>query len=1245
MNHCGIRGTILGAGRGGLWMVAAAVGQLACSAVSASDWPMWRCDAGRTASCAERLPDELHLQWVRRLPPQVPAWKDEPGMQFDAGYQPVILGGLIFVGSTVNDRLTAYDLASGAERWRFYTEGPIRVAPAAWKDRVLVGCDDGCLYCLRATDGKLSWRFRGGPSDRRLIGNQRLISTWPVRGGPVVDEATVYFTAGLWPFMGTFVYALEANSGRVVWVNDSTSFTFRRLPHYGSAAFSGLSPQGHLALAGEKLIVPGSRLTPAVFDRSDGTFLFYARGNGPRVAAAGRFAFAGRQVFDVNQGTSVRLQQAGRFAARVLTDAAWYGSSEILDPATIRLRETTVPEPHADVPMKLLTGSIAKPGSIRGTAWLAAGSRLVVTHEGRLQVLDVAPKTDPPAVVCQADVPGSPVSVLAGGGRLIAVTREGGIYCFGARAKKPGDYSPEAPTEVGSRAWSQEASPILAAAGAAEGYCMVWGLKDGGLVEELLRQSKLHVIAVDRDPAKVENLRRRLDAAGMYGTRAAALVGDPAQIAFAPYLASLITCEDPRAAGVEQGVRFAARLFHPLRPYGGSACLVLSPGLRARFAEWAGEAGLPGARLEQSGELTLLVRAGPLPGSAPWLGQNADAGNTRSSRDTLVMAPLGVLWFGNALSNRLILPRHGEGPVEQVCGGRMFIEGPESISASDVYTGRLLWTRRFAGLGRYYDSVKHQPGAHSIGGNFYAVPDAVYVSAGQSCHVLDPATGRTHKELKLPGGSDWQFLMVYDGLLIAGADPVIDSEQPPQRMYSPTSSRRLVAMDRRSGKVLWTRKANKSFRHYGICAGRGKVFCIDRLSVESLKKADRRGQTPNDPARAYALDARTGHVLWETDRFVGPGLSYSEQYDVLLSNAAFRGEDGQLLWHDAEKEDYLWFGKWGPMINGDEVFPQVRRCFDLLTGEQRRRQDPRGRNLEWKYQRSHGCGPMAGSTHLITFRSACAGFLDLKHDGGTGTLGGFRSGCTSNLIVADGVLNAPDYTRTCTCPYQNRSSLGLVNMKDAEYWTYGADHAPGRAGFNFGAPGDRRCARGTLWRAVPNVADRMARDGTLWWGNEDARDESYSGKLLAATGPRQAETYYHHCSRVVGGEGWNWVAASGVRGLSEAKVPLVGIDTRKRVLLRLCFCEPEHTRPGSRVFSVSLDGREILTKFDIVEHAGGAWRSVVKEFSGIRASGRRMEGVPCIELSFHPMAGQPLLCGVEVLEAGQQSGGDHSGPP
>ena len=55
-------------------------------------------------------------------------------------------------------------------------------------------------------------------------------------------------------------------------------------------------------------------------------------------------------------------------------------------------------------------------------------------------------------------------------------------------------------------------------------------------------------------------------------------------------------------------------------------------------------------------------------------------------------------------------------------------------------------------------------------------------------------------------------------------------------------------------------------------------------------------------------------------------------------------------------------------------------------------------------------------------------------------LGGSKSGCTSNLIVADGVLNAPDYIRTCT----REGALATASLEAtplAEIPSGGASHA------------------------------------------------------------------------------------------------------------------------------------------------------------------------------------------------------------
>jgi len=140
---------------------------LLSSAASADDWPFWRYDAGRTAASPQRLDDELHLQWTLELPALTPAWPDQPRMQFDAVYEPVVLGSMMYVGSPLRDTVTAYDTRTGEERWTFFADGPVRFAPSAWEGKLYVVSDDGHLYCLDAAKGALLWKFRGAPRDRR----------------------------------------------------------------------------------------------------------------------------------------------------------------------------------------------------------------------------------------------------------------------------------------------------------------------------------------------------------------------------------------------------------------------------------------------------------------------------------------------------------------------------------------------------------------------------------------------------------------------------------------------------------------------------------------------------------------------------------------------------------------------------------------------------------------------------------------------------------------------------------------------------------------------------------------------------------------------------------------------------------------------------------------------------------------------------------------------------------------------
>ena len=109
---------------------------------------MWRYDAGRTAASPESLPPRLHLQWVRSFTAREPVWEDPLNrdlMPYDRVLEPILLGGRVIIGFNDSDKVMAFDGDTGRALWTVYTDGPVRLPPVGWRDKVYFASDDGCL--------------------------------------------------------------------------------------------------------------------------------------------------------------------------------------------------------------------------------------------------------------------------------------------------------------------------------------------------------------------------------------------------------------------------------------------------------------------------------------------------------------------------------------------------------------------------------------------------------------------------------------------------------------------------------------------------------------------------------------------------------------------------------------------------------------------------------------------------------------------------------------------------------------------------------------------------------------------------------------------------------------------------------------------------------------------------------------------------------------------------------------------
>jgi outer membrane protein assembly factor BamB len=1199
----------------------------------AGDWPQWRYDAGRTACSSEVVAAPLCLQWVRELPAPRPAWPaSQTKLRFDASYEPIAAGGLLIVGSSADDSVAAYHAATGALAWRFHTDGPVRFAPVAYKSNIWAASDDGYLYCLDLPTGKLLWKLRGGLDDRKVVGNGRLVSMWPARGGPVVHDGTLYFAAGIWPFMGTFIHAVDPDTREVCWCNSASGSTWTIQQHY-APAFAGVAPQGYLAAGGDTLLVSGGRTVPAAFDARTGGFKYFNVSSREVSNSSGGYDVAVTGEFYFNSGQMHRIANDSLAA---VVSASVYGTGEVygldkgeLFAASFKIREVEYTDTRGKKAKKGVAPTIWKhklPQPLKRLFMRAGNCLYASTTGGEVVAIDLA---RPEQFAWQAKIDGEPWTMLAADGRLFVVTLEGRIYCFAGQAvAQPRRYAlGRTPSPVNSPAGAgmpgTAGKDAVTLTGVKSGFAVVLGA-DAALVDGLVANSDLEVIVLDPNAGKVASLRAHLGE--RYGLRVAALAASLPEAKLPPYLASLVVAAGDQAAH-EPAIREAYRV---LRPYGGTACFRASEDLTARLKRLVAAGEMPGAEVAVKDGWVMLKRAGALSGSGDWTHQYADAGNTVVSPDKLVKAPLGVLWFGGP-TNDEILPRHGHGPSPQVVGGRLFIEGRNLLRAVDVYTGKLLWDRQIKDLGRFYDFTGHQSGANEIGSNYVSTADGVYVITPQSCMKLDPATGRTTMEFRLPADlgnkAKWGFITAWDKYLIAAAAPVQDGNVP---NYS-SASQALLVMDRQGGQLLWRRRAAQSFRHNTIIAGNGRIFCIDGISAAKRDAAKRRGEKQDEKASAvYALDAATGKVLWQVDKDVfGTWLGYSAEHDVLLqagSSSAdraadeapkgmivYRAADGQVLWKD------LALAYNGPcMLRHDTIITNSRPygsgfALDLMTGRRRTWADPlTGKLVEWRYSRMYGCNTAIASENLITFRSAAAGYVDLTSGPGTGNLGGFKSGCTSNLIPADGVLSAPDYTRTCTCSYQNQSSLAMVHMPDVEQWTFlsigkAAGPSAGRVeriGVNFGSPGDRQAGR-TRWLEFPAIG-----------GPSPAMGVKVDG----------GRTYCHH-SGLFAGDELTWVGASGYEGLRKAAVtldPAPGAAARK-FTVRLVFAEPDaKAAPGGRVFDVAVQGRRALEGFDVAKAAGGPRKVVIREIKGVEVAGT-------LTVELKPVKGETILCGLEAV--------------
>ncbi|MDP6467383.1 MAG: PQQ-binding-like beta-propeller repeat protein [Pirellulaceae bacterium] len=176
----------------------------AASKVDPSDWPTYRHDASRSGFSGTQVPTKLKPQWESRFAGKLSSV--------------VVADGTLFVAEVDAHTLHALDADTGKIQWSYTTGGRVDSPPTLFRGGAVFGSADGWVYCVRASDGELVWRFRAAPRDERLMAFEQLESVWPVHGSVLIESGVVYFVAGRSSFLdgGMRFFRLDAETGRKI---------------------------------------------------------------------------------------------------------------------------------------------------------------------------------------------------------------------------------------------------------------------------------------------------------------------------------------------------------------------------------------------------------------------------------------------------------------------------------------------------------------------------------------------------------------------------------------------------------------------------------------------------------------------------------------------------------------------------------------------------------------------------------------------------------------------------------------------------------------------------------------------------------------------------------------------------------------------------------------------------------------------------------------------------------------------
>ena len=655
------------------------------------------------------LPETLNLTWQYKLltPPSPALTGHNQRMKWDYAFQPIVVDDKAIFATSTDCSLYCLSLSTGKLLWRTTVGGAVRFAPSHYKGRLYFNSDDGHLYSVSLNTGKLLWKFRGGPQKSFILGQERVLSRWPGRGGVCIKDDILYTGFGIWPTEGIYIYAFDLKKHKVLWCNDMSGSIYMQQPHGGSHANSGISSQGYLVVCNNSLLVPTGRAVPAILNIADGKLLHFKfegkYGGGDVSAMSGKDIFANNGVlFETPyERISKSTFSAVGFHKETVVGVDGNGSIALYVIKEVEKKDRKgKPYKVKDLFKAQTVNSSLK---LSPESFLMTKTHYVIGAENTIVFIDKSNKS-----IKRFSVEGTVYGLNAGKGSVIASTDTGIMYCFSQRSSsiKHSQTMKQLRAHPFVKKWQS-----LSELGESRGNVVVFGDPAAHVLSSITQEGKYKVFGIYGNAQKHKVAQKALVQAGLYGTNIQTLPNTK-KIDLPNYSADYVLDLKSQLNKSE--------LDRILKPYGG-------------------------VYLHQN--LTKHVIRKGIEGDSSWTHLYSDPGNSLVSK-TKLTGPFSIKWFSNF--DRIVLDREVQMPGPLYAEGKVFLMGLNEVICSDVFTGQQIWRYEIEGLLKFIEGDGHYAGSSTTTGRICLSEENIFILLKDRCFVLDKRSGKLVKELKTP---------------------------------------------------------------------------------------------------------------------------------------------------------------------------------------------------------------------------------------------------------------------------------------------------------------------------------------------------------------------------------------------------------------------------------------------------------------------------------------------------------------